>query len=128
MGPWELISLANGVKPTDFANALSEQNKAYQAQEILRYAGYPAGFNTGYGGYGGSLYENASSTPVKLMQKFVNDRGWGSVDTNGMKDWRGNDVGGAGIANVGVNTNAAINPNTNAGRWAVLGTLLKNRG
>lgn len=34
---------------------------------------------------------NASSTPVQLMAKFVNSRGWGTpMPAQGMYDWRGN--------------------------------------
>lgn len=66
-------------------------------------AAYDSGNYGGYGGYGYgrpgaqggvSMGATASSTPVQLMQKFVNSRGWGSpVDTSGMYDWRGNMAG-----------------------------------
>lgn len=60
-----------------------------------------------YGGYGSpgvqggvNMGATASSTPVQLMQKFVNSRGWGNpVDTSGMYDWRGNMAGSQPAAN-----------------------------
>lgn len=37
---------------------------------------------------------NANSTPVQLMAKFVNSRGWGApMPAQGMYDWRGNTIG-----------------------------------
>jgi hypothetical protein len=62
----------------------------------------------------------AYSTPVKLMQKFVNNRGWGDVDVTGMKDWQGNTLSNQSMA--GYNANA--NTNADADKWAALSILL----
>lgn len=64
----------------------------------------------GLGGY--DMNANANSTPVKLMQKFVNDRGWGQVNTAGMYDWRGNPASQGTVA-------------ANADRWSALASLLQ---
>ena len=64
------------------------------------------------------LQANALSTPVKLMQKFVNDRGWGSVDVTGMNDWRGNPANTA--------TLAQSTASADADKWAALAALLRN--
>lgn len=81
-------------------------------------AGYGGGYSGGYGG-GGGLYANANATPVKLLQKFVNDRGWGNVDTTGMADWRGN------ITGVQPQQQAMqAQQSADADRWAALAQLL----
>lgn len=63
------------------------------------------------------LQANAFSTPVKLLQKFVNDRGWGSVDVTGMNDWRGNPASNAMAA--------ASSAGSDADKWAALSQLLR---
>jgi hypothetical protein len=60
----------------------------------------------------------ASSTPVKLMQKFVNNRGWGDVDVTGMRDWQGNVLSNPSMVTANANVNA------DAEKWAALSTLM----
>jgi hypothetical protein len=81
-------------------------------------------------GYGSSTSQpsvnmeaTAYSTPVKLMQKFVNNRGWGDVDVTGMKDWQGNTLTNQTMA--GFNANANNNNNADADKWMALAMLLK---
>ena len=61
---------------------------------------------------------NASSTPVQLMAKFVNSRGWGTpMPAQGMYDWRGNTIG----------ADAQGGDNMLNGQWAALAGLLGKR-
>jgi hypothetical protein len=76
-------------------------------------------------GYGGAsaqpsvdMNAAAASTPVKLMQKFVNNRGWGDVDVTGMRDWRGNVLSNPSMSTANANVNA------DADKWAALSILL----
>jgi hypothetical protein len=64
---------------------------------------------------------NASSTPVQLMAKFVNNRGWGTpMPAQGMYDWRGNTIGTPAQAQGG-------GDNMLNGQWAALAGLLGKR-
>jgi hypothetical protein len=96
-------------------------------------AAYDSGNYGGYGGYGGYGYgrpgmqggvnmgATASSTPVQLMQKFVNSRGWGNpVDTSGMYDWRGNMAGSQPVA---ANAPAAAPVD----RWTAFANAIRTR-
>lgn len=65
-----------------------------------------------------NLDATAYSTPVKLMQKFVNDRGWGDVDVTGMRDWQGNVLSNPSMSTANANVNA------DADKWAALSTLM----
>jgi hypothetical protein len=94
-------------------------------QDLLNVISGGASLN-GWGGYGYGASQptvdmaaTAYSTPVKLMQKFVNDRGWGDVNVAGMKDWQGNTLTNQTMA--GFNANA----NADADRWAALAMLLQ---
>ncbi len=61
---------------------------------------------------------NASSTPVQLMAKFVNSRGWGTpMPAQGMYDWRGNTIG----------ADAQGGDNMLNGQWAALAGLMGKR-
>lgn len=83
-----------------------------------------------YGGYGYSrsqpmgdvnMSATASSTPVQLMQKFINSRGWGNpVDTSGMYDWRGNMAGSQPAA---ANAPAAASVD----RWTAFANAIRGR-
>jgi hypothetical protein len=83
--------------------------------------------NVGYGSNTSqpsvNMEATAYSTPVKLMQKFVNNRGWGDVDVTGMKDWQGNTLTNQTMA--GFNANANNNNNADADKWTALAMLLK---
>lgn len=114
---------------SEFERNLDAKYKRDQRQNLLNIitgnggsGGY--GGNIGYGGggnYGGgsALYANANATPVKLLQKFVNDRGWGNVDTTGMADWRGNITGAQPQQQV-----MQAQQSADADRWKALASLL----
>ena len=93
-------------------------------------AAYDSGNYGGYGGYGYNrsqpvgdvnMSATASSTPVQLMQQFVNNRGWGNpVDTSGMYDWRGNMAGSQPVA---ANAPAAAPVD----RWTAFANAIRTR-
>ena len=72
---------------------------------------------------------NVNSTPVQLMAKFVNSRGWGApMPAQGMYDWKGNTIGNT----IGTPANAPAqaqggSANMPNEQWAALAGLLGKR-